>query len=62
LPEKGEIFLHPRELVASSFYPRPCDKKTTAAVKFQAAPILPFMALITPGPVAIPNRDRRHSD
>jgi hypothetical protein len=54
LAEKGENFLRRRELLASSFDPRPCGKKTTVAAKGGAAPILPLMDLMTAGPVAMP--------
>jgi hypothetical protein len=53
-PAKSKAHSSGRELLAFSLASRLCGKKTTAARKFLAAPILPFMARITPTPVAIP--------
>src|SRR3954465_5096484 len=49
---KGDILLRAGELLASSFDPRPCGEKTTAAVIVRIAPISPFMAPMNPVPVA----------
>jgi hypothetical protein len=60
---KGEILLRHRELLASSFDPRLCGKKTTTATIVLIAPILPLMAANRRTPAAIrANLDTRHSD
>jgi hypothetical protein len=53
-PAKDKILLQNMELPAPSFDPRPCGEKTTAALKAPAAPISPFMTLITRSPVPNP--------
>jgi hypothetical protein len=42
------MFLKPMALLASFFDPRLCGEKTASAIKIPAAPILPFIAPITP--------------
>jgi hypothetical protein len=59
---QDEILLSDLELLASSFDPCACGEKTTTGLNPVSAPISPFMAAITPGRVATPNRDERHSD
>jgi hypothetical protein len=59
---EDEILLRDLELLASSFDPCACGEKTTTGLNPVSAPISPFMAAITPGRVATPNRDERQSD
>jgi hypothetical protein len=49
---QDEILLSGLELLASSFDPCACGEKTTTGLNAVSAPISPFMAAITPGPVA----------
>jgi hypothetical protein len=49
---EDEILLRDLELLASSFDPCACGEKTTTGLNPVSAPISPFMAAITPSPVA----------
>jgi hypothetical protein len=60
--KKGEILLRQRELLASSFALRLCGKKATALTNIPSAPMLPFIASITPAPVPMPNSHGCRSD
>jgi hypothetical protein len=52
-PAKDKILPRNGELLEPSFDPRPCGEKTTAALNAPAAPISPFMTLITRSPVPV---------
>src|SRR4029079_10887588 len=48
--KKAESLSASGELVAFFLLIRPCGEKSGGGIKARLAPILPFMALITPGP------------